>query len=219
MEAEYQLTACFMIFVATFYTQTGAFFDKMLSSQRDEIVSQLVAVDDAIKDQLLAAKAADEVAITAEADIVEFYQLKDNLRIAQADALTNQEAHKYRDAVVKKLDSLYALEDAASNAIRSRMINKVQSDVVNTFKNDRKAKDNALNQAIAVLAGGANAKLGKDVVGELFASSLVNYKEAYAKLPAGSDEILKKLEEDMAAVALAPVIDAKGGNVYITHPF
>jgi len=219
IDAEFQLTACFGLFLATMYTQLGGMLDKSLTSYRDEIANQLIAVDDDIKSQLLAAKEADQFVVTAESDVTEFYQLKDSIRVVQAEALTNQEAHKYRDATVKKLESLFALEEAATNAIRARTITKVQSEVVNVFKTDRKAKDNALNQAIAVLAGGANGKLGKDVVGELFASSLKSYKENYAKQPAGSDLILKKLEEDVAAVATAPEIDAKGGNVYITHPF
>jgi hypothetical protein len=75
-----------------------------------------------------------------------------------------------------------------------------------------------LNQAIAVLSAGAGAKLGKDVVGEAFAASLSNYKNNYAKQPAGSDEILVQLEKDIATVAQAPVVEGKGGNVYITHP-
>jgi hypothetical protein len=218
MDGEFQLTACFMLFCATFYTQGGEMLHKALSSYRSEVQTKLTTIDDAIKEQMQAAQEADKFVIAAEEDIVDYYNLKDSMRIVQAESLTNQEAHKYREAVVKKLDSLYALEEAASNAIRARMINKVQSDVVNTFKTDQKAKENALNQAMAVLAGGANAKMGKDVVGELFKSSLVSYKTAYSKLPAGSDEILKKLEEDMAAVAVAPVVDSKGGNVYMTHP-
>eukprot|EP01034_Spumella_vulgaris_P035330 gene35330-43563_t len=219
LDAEFQLSCCFFLFVSAAATNLGPMLASGFQASRTEIQTKLEAVDDAIKEQLVDAIAANTAAITAETDITEFFHLKDNLRLAQADALTNQEAHKYRDAVVKKLDSLYALEEAANNAIRARVISKVQSDVLNTFKTDRKAKDNALNQAIAVLAGGANAKLGKDVVGELFASSLKSYQEDYAKQPAGSDPILKKLQEDMADVAKAPEISSKGGNVYITHPY
>ncbi len=206
------------MFCSTMYSQIGGAVGKSLAEQSAEIEKNLRAIDDQIKGQLESAIVANQNGLTIEEDFLAFNELKDNLKVVQAESLTNQEAHHYRDAIVKKLESLSALEESASNAIRSRMITKVQSDVLETFKNDRKAKDNALNQAIAVLAGGANAKLGKDVVGELFSASLVNYKEAYAKQPAGSDLILKKLEEDMAAIAQAPLIESKGGNVYITHP-
>jgi len=56
------------------------------------------------------------------------------------------------------------------------------------------------------------------VVGEAYSSSLKAYRETYAKLPAGSDEILVQLEKDIAAACVAPAIDFKGGNVYETHP-
>lgn len=218
IDAEFQLTACFVLFVSTMYTQLGGMMGKSLDEYRDEIELKLRSVDDNIKTQLVSAIEAEKAALTMVEDMQEYNELKDTVKIAQAETLTNQEAHKYREAIVKKLDALSALEESASQAIRARMISQVQADVVSSFKNDRKAKDNALNQAIAVLAGGSNAKLGKDVVGELFSASLVNYKTAYAKLPAGSDEILIKLEEDMKAIASPPAVDGKGGNVYITHP-
>ena len=56
--------------------------------------------------------------------------------------------------------------------------------------------------------------MGKDVVGAAFSTALKDYKESYAKMPAGSDEILVTLEKDMAAVAVAPVPEGQGGNVY-----
>jgi hypothetical protein len=128
------------------------------------------------------------------------------------------EEHKYRDAIVKKLDSLVSLEEAASFAIRKRMLTTVKSDVVSMFATDKAAKEKALNQAIAVLTAGQTGKMGKDVVGEAFGSAIKNYREKYAKLPAGSDEILVNLENDMKSVAAAPVVDVAGGNVYDAFP-
>jgi hypothetical protein len=55
-------------------------------------------------------------------------------------------------------------------------------------------------------------------VGEVFAQSLASYRDAYSKQPQGSDPILKQLEKDMASVAEAPVVDSKGGNVFVTNP-
>jgi len=124
------------------------------------------------------------------------------------------EAYKFREAIVTKLDSLSALEEAAVREIRGKMVSKVQKDVLETFKTDKKVKENALNQAIAVLAGGVNAKMGKDVVGEVFTQSLVSFRENYAKQPEGSDPVLVKLQSELSVVAKAPVIDAVGGNVY-----
>jgi len=191
---------------------------KSLSEYSNEIEKMYKNVDDALFTQIQASIESNELALTLEEDYLAICQVNDALRVAQADLLTKQEAHKYREAVVKKLDSLFAMEESASHAIRERMISKVKGDVLKTFKTDKKIKEDALNQAIAVLAGGKGTKLGKDIVGEVFGSSLNNYKNAYAKMAPGSDAILNKLEADMAAVAVAPVVETKGGNVYETHP-
>jgi len=90
--------------------------------------------------------------------------------------------------------------------------------VVKTFSKDEKAKEKALEAALAVLKSGTGAKLGKDVVGEVYLSSLKAYKEEYAKLPAGSDEILVQLEKDIKSVSAAPVVDFTAGNVYELFP-
>jgi hypothetical protein len=76
-------------------------------------------------------------------------------------------------------------------------------------------KDAALARAIEILASGAKGPLGKDVVGDVFSQSLANYKSAYSKLAPGADPILAQLEKDIAAVATAPVVESKGGNVYL----
>lgn len=218
LDAEAMLTTCFFLFMTTMYNQVGPMIAKSLDAETEDIYTSLKAADEANKLSLTAAIEVQENALSAEEDSIEIFKLTDNMNAAQAEWLTNAEKHHYRDAVVKKLDALSALEESASNAIRARMISKVQADVLEAFKTDKKVKENALNQAIAVLAGGANAKLGKDVVGELFQSSLVNYKDAYAKLPVGADEILVKLEEDIKAISSPPVVTTQGGNVYLTHP-
>ena len=56
------------------------------------------------------------------------------------------------------------------------------------------------------------------MVGEAFGSAIKNYREKYSKLPAGADEILVNLEKEMQAVAAAPAVEVKGGNVYEAFP-
>ena len=63
------------------------------------------------------------------------------------------------------------------------MLTTVKSDVVSMFAKDKGAKDRALEQALAVLAAGPNAKRGKDVVGDAFGSAIKNYREKYSKMP------------------------------------
>lgn len=200
------------------YTQVGGMMGKSLDDYSKEIYDELKAVDNTMLEQINTAIAADQSTLTLDEDYKQYCELTDQLAVAQADVLNQREVHLYREAIVKKLDSLHALEDSAVLAIRNRMMTKVKADVVNTFSTDQKAKDLALSRAIEVLAGGAKGKLGKDVVGDVFAQALSNYREAYAKQPEGSDPILKQLEKDMAAVATAPVVESKGGNVFVTHP-
>jgi hypothetical protein len=218
LSAESQLVACFILFCSTMYTQTGGMIAKSLDEYRDNVYTQMKKVDDAMLVDIQSSIAANQKVLGMESDIASVHNLMDDLAQAQAQALNMAEEHKYRDAVVKKLDGLVALEEAAVASMRARMLNKVKSDVIKTFNEDAKAKDKALEAAMAVLAKGPTSKLGKDVVGEVYLSSLQSYKAAYSKQPAGSDEILVQLEKDIAAATAAPVVDFKGGNVYETHP-
>ena len=217
LDAETQLVACFILFCSTMYTQVGGMMGRGLDDYGKEVHDDLKAVDDLMLDQINTAIAANEDVLSLEEDYKQYCELTDQLAVAQADVLNQREVHMYRDAIVKKLDSLHALEESAVMAIRTRMLTAVKSDVVKTFTTDQKAKDLALARAIEVLAGGAKGKMGKDVVGDVFSQALSAYKADYAKQPAGSDPILKQLEKDMAAVAAAPVVDtSKGGNVFAT---
>lgn len=218
LDAETQLVACFILFCSTMYSQVGGMLGKSLDDYSREIYEELKAVDETLLTQINGAIAADKEVLTLEEDFKALNEITDNLAVAQADILNHREAHLYREAIVKKLDSLHALEESAVYAIRSRMVNQVKTDVVNTFATDKKVKEAALNRAIEVLAGGAKGKLGEDIVGKVFTQALSNYRETYAKQPAGSDPILNQLEKDVAAVAQAPVIESKGGNVFVTHP-
>lgn len=218
LDAETQLVACFILFCSTMYSQVGGMLGKSLDDYSREIYEELRAIDETLLTQINGAIAADKEVMTLEEDFKALNEITDNLAVAQADILNHREAHMYRDAIVKKLDSLHALEESAVYAIRSRMVNQVKADVVNTFANDKKAKEAALNRAIEVLAGGAKGKMGEDIVGKAFTQALSNYRDTYAKQPAGSDPILNQLEKDVAAVAQAPVIESKGGNVFVTHP-
>jgi hypothetical protein len=199
------------------YNSTGTMIAKSLDEQRDVILNQLRKVDNELLTEINAAVEANKRVLDMEEDIQSIFTLTDELAVAQADILNYTGEQKYRDAIQKKLDSLVALEEAAFAGIRNRMVSSVTADVIKTFKSDKKAKEAALAQAIAVITTGGG-KLGKDTVGDAFIVALKNYKESYSKLPPGSDQILVQLERDMQAVALPPPIDYEGGNVYLTHP-
>lgn len=187
---------------------------KSLDDSINEIKNEMNAVDDTIQQQLHSAMDINKKSLGVEEDYKEFYTLTDQVAIAQADVLNHAEKHHLREAIAKKLEALQTLENTVASAVRTRMLSTVKADVIDTFKNDKAAKEAALNQAIAVLSSGVNGKRGKDVVGESFHKSLNKYKDDYAKKPAGSDEILIQLEKDMAAIAAAPIPASKGGNVF-----
>jgi hypothetical protein len=214
INGEFQLAAAFIFFVGTVWKVGGPMLSAAMDSEINEIRDDMKALDESALATVHSAITATEHNLGMKDDLVALQGMTDAMAAAQAEALTLAEEHKYREAVIKKLDSLSALEEAASGAIRNRMLKQIKTEVVDTFTNDKKFKENALNQAIAVLSGGAGAKQGKDIVGEAFVSALSNYRTVYAKQDPKQDVLLVQLEKDMAAVAEAPVVEAKGGNVY-----
>lgn len=218
LNAESQLVCVFILFCSTMYTAAGSVIANSLDSVTQGVRESMKSVDDNMLKGLKSNIKVNEGVLTLAEDVKALHEVIDNLAIAQADALNMAEEHKYREAMIKKLDSLVALEESATAAIKTRMVNQVKNDVIGLFSKDAKAKENALNAAIAVLTAGPGGKMGKDVVGEAFQGALKNYKETYSKAAKGSDPILLQLEKDMAAIATAPAIEGAGGNVYVTHP-
>jgi hypothetical protein len=182
-------------------------FTQTLKDYGAGVKKQVMKVDDEILADMIESVKSNQKLVDLEKDVTSLHALSDDLAVAQADILNHMNQHKYREAISKKLDSLVAIEEAAVMSIRTRMVKKVKDDVLKAFNTDKKPKESALAQAIAVLAAGPNSKLGKDVVGEEFSIAFKNYKIEYAKQAKGSDEILVQLEKDLAAVATAPVFE------------
>ena len=162
--------------------------------------------------------AENEVLINWEGDVTEVLAISDELTTAQVDVFNSIEGHAFRDSVAQKLDALVTLEMAAQQSIRMRMVTSVKDEVKNLFLTNKTAKENAMNQAIAILTAGPSAKMGKDVVGEAYGAAVKTYQENYAKRTEGEDEIFLALDKDMRAVMQPPVFEATGGNVFETNP-
>lgn len=217
LNAETQLLAVFILALSTLYTQGGSMIAKSLDDYADNIHKTLKKVDDSVLSEYQSSIVENKKLLTLANDYKSLYQVLDDLSVAQADVLNYSAEHKYRDAIAKKLDSLVAIEDSVTTAIHQKMVASVTADVVNQFK-DKKIKDAALDQAIAVLAGGASAKLGKDIVGGVFLTSLKTYKENFATKSPELNEIVAGLQRDVAALTVAPEVEGTGGNVYASHP-
>lgn len=104
--------------------------------------------------------------------------------------------------IVRKLEAVAATEEAALQGIKGRMVNYVVDDVTQLFRSDKKAKEAALAQALAVL-GNTTGKVGKDVVGEAFVNSIRKYRDEYKKTPEDKDPILLQLKKDVEAIIKA----------------
>lgn len=217
VDAELQLTACFVLFCSTMYTQVGPMVAKGLESQKKAVDDELKGLDLMVSAETKSLIEINKAELEAVQEYHEYNELIDSMAALDAQNRNNKAEVEFREQIVKKLEALKVLEENASSAIRARTVNVVKDEVVSLFSTDKNAKEKALNAAIAVLAGGEGAKLGKDVVGEAFTASLSAYKQKYAKSDPKSDSILVKLEKDIEAIASAPVASATAGkNV---HPF
>ena len=150
-------------------------------------------------------------------EVTETLAVADELTIAQVDVFNAMEGHAFRDGVASKLDALVSLEMAANQSIRHRMVTAVKSEVKTLFITNKTARENAMNQAIAILTAGPTGKISTDVVGDAYVNAVKNYQEAYSKLPAGTDDIILNLQKDMAAVAVPIAFEVTGGNVFETN--
>lgn len=214
LDAESQLLAVFILFCSTVYTQAGTFIHTSLQENTNNIMKQLKTVDDAQLTDLKAEIRTNEKLLNLENDVKLLHGVMDDLALSHAEVKNYEEKHKFRSIIQSKLDNLVALEEQASQAIRTRMLDDVKDKVLTTFANDKKAKDSALDAAIKVLAGGEGTPMGKDVVGTEFGKALKSYRDTYSKVKASDDPILVQLEKDIAMVSVSPTFSTEGGNVY-----
>jgi len=217
IDMETQILGAFLFTVGAVYNEFGNAIGGALDSERDDVKKAMNVVDDSLLQNVHDAVATNTNLLELETEVKDIHALTDDMASVQADYLNLHEEHKYRDAVARKLDALVALEDTASHAIRNRMMTKINADVVSAFTTDSKVKDAALAQAMSVLSSSnhkGGAKMSKDVVGEVYAKALKGYTDAYAKQPAGSDEIVSQMEKDIASIMQAPAPSHSGGNVY-----
>ena len=197
------------------------FWTPRLSPDINEGVYELLKVvqagDDRAIQKMQDGIEENENLIHWEHDVNQVLAIADELTIAQVAVFNSMEGHSFRNNVASKLDALVSLEMAASQNIRNRMVTAVKSEVKTLFATNKTAKENAMNQAIAILTAGPSAKMGKDVVGDAYNEAVKNYQANYAKQPAGSDEIFANLEKEMAAIVTPPTFEVTGGNVFETN--
>jgi hypothetical protein len=215
---EAQLAGCFVLFCTTLYSNVGPVASKFFDDYRATIAKDLANVDNSLTESVQESIQSTKLLMGLESEVSALQNLRDDVAIVQADVMNHMNQHQYRDAVVKKLEALVSVEETTSAAIRKRMLTKVSSDVMSTFKNDQKVKDKALEHAISVLVGGMKAKRGKDVVGEVFGKAISSYRDAYSKTKPEDDPIIVNFEKEIAQLSKDPELNFHASNVYESHP-
>lgn len=202
LSEETQLLAVFVLFTGTIYTQLGGMIGKSLDEMRDTILKEQRAVEDVQIEQIQNAIEEHEKVLTLTEDFDQFLSVKDASRRLAVEAANYEAKHAFRASMIRKLEAVAATEETALQGIKGRMVDYVVNDVTTQFREDKKAKENALNQALAIL-GNTNAKMGKDVVGDAFVSSVKKYRTEYSKTPEDKDPILIQLKRDVEAIIKA----------------
>jgi hypothetical protein len=194
------------------YLTGGEIVGNMLAEGGKQEEKRYRAVDDAIlADTIRNIETVKEVE-GLDTAVQNMYKLVDDVRTVEAESLNSAAAHEYREAIARKLDSLAALEEKVTHQVKSRMVAQVKADVTKQFQ-DKKTKEQALEQALSVLSAGKSAKMGSDVVGDVFKHSIQNYRNNYSKMSPDKDELLQQLQKEIAAIVSPPEIHATGGNV------
>eukprot|EP00596_Hydrurales_sp_CCMP1899_P001177 CAMPEP_0119041940 /NCGR_PEP_ID=MMETSP1177-20130426/14220_1 /TAXON_ID=2985 /ORGANISM="Ochromonas sp, Strain CCMP1899" /LENGTH=288 /DNA_ID=CAMNT_0007008373 /DNA_START=222 /DNA_END=1088 /DNA_ORIENTATION=+ len=208
----------FFLSIYTAIHLAGAGTTEFMDSRRAQVLNAMREVDNSLLQDVTDGIKSNEKLLSIEKDAQSLWAVQDELCSAQADIFNYTQEHNYREAMIKKLDSMVALEQGAAIAIKMRMVKSVTKNVTAEFTTSKALQEKALVQAIAVLTQGPGGTMGKDIVGEAFTAAIKEYKTNYAAMPAGQDDILVALEKDMAEVAQAPILDVAGGNVFLTNP-
>eukprot|EP00349_Pseudokeronopsis_sp_Brazil_P001054 CAMPEP_0202963030 /NCGR_PEP_ID=MMETSP1396-20130829/7032_1 /ASSEMBLY_ACC=CAM_ASM_000872 /TAXON_ID= /ORGANISM="Pseudokeronopsis sp., Strain Brazil" /LENGTH=333 /DNA_ID=CAMNT_0049683935 /DNA_START=39 /DNA_END=1040 /DNA_ORIENTATION=- len=218
IDAETMLAATFALFCSTVYTQLGPVISRHFDEQRQVAAKKFDGLEKVFTHQAERLIAHNEIRLDAVELYKEHNELIDDMATVEAQMRNTRAEYEYRDAYMQKLDALHVLEENAVAAIRSRTISTVKNEVVQLFTHDKKAKENALNAAIAVLSQGEGGKRGKDVVGEAFSAALASYKEKALSSDDKKDPILTKLEKDVEALICAPELYFQNDTKNV-HPF
>jgi len=202
LSEEAQLLAVFMLFTGTIYTQAGGMIASSLDEYRENILKEQRAIEDVQIEQIRNSIEEHEKCLTLTQDYDQFLAVKDAARRLNIEASNYEAKHAFRSAIVRKLEAVAATEETALHGIKGRMVDFVVNDVTTQFREDKKAKEAALNQALAIL-GNAKGNMGKDVVGDAFVSSIRKYRDEYKKTPEDKDPILLQLKRDVDAIIKA----------------
>lgn len=214
VDHKFYILAAFTMFWHAFALVFVPIYKEMLGGDAERVHNIYKAAEEASMSELTSTIKESEKLLAIEDVVKDVYTLRDDLSVAQAEALNLSEQHNLRKSIVQKLDALVALEESAAVAIRNDMITTIKSDVSKAFQKDQKVKEQALAQAIAALSG---AKRNKDVVGDVFKSSIQSYRKNAGDAKSSSSLIIAKLEKEIDEIAKAPAIQDKAGNVYETH--
>ncbi len=81
LSEEVQLTACFILFCATMYTQVGGVLAKNFEDYRDEILNKFKALDDNLLSKIKTTQDENTKLVDLEDNVKSLFELKDHLAV------------------------------------------------------------------------------------------------------------------------------------------
>jgi hypothetical protein len=144
LSEETQLLGCFMVFVATMYTQAGDLIGKALDAKGESVIAEHHAQEQVNISAVQAVIAAHEKNLTLVKDMQAVFALQAELMEELEKAKLMELQHNIRNDAVKKLDYLVAKEESFRSSMQSMLVEKATASVEEAFKGNKELQDSAL---------------------------------------------------------------------------
>lgn len=171
---ETQLLGCFMIFVATIYTQAGDAIGKFFDNKALTIMADQRAQEDIAIGALRKALVLHQQNLSLAKDMKIILASQAEVKNTLAAAKTIQLQHKTRASVVKQLDYLVQKEEQLKSATQAFLIAGSTKAVKDAFLNDKKLQSSALSAALESIVDPTKKSTG-DVVGSVYSKFFNDY--------------------------------------------
>jgi hypothetical protein len=182
LSEETQLLGCFMVFVATVYTQAGDAIAKALDARGEAIIAEHSAQEDKVIDAVTSLMDAHRDRINGLQDMKLLYQTNMQLCDMIAETKTMELQHLLRVEVSKRIENAANSEEQFKIKMQSLLVDKATDQVKSKLQN-KELQTQALNEALA-FASDSSKKGDVDLVGKLYStyfndisSTLKNQKE------------------------------------------
>ena len=192
---EVSLAIAWAMFCGGIYVKFGDSIAQMFAQSRKEIVDQQTGYEGAVIDSLKEMIEASESETDSVSTFNDVVSVTRELEQRRAQAEVNEQLATLRMNTMRRLDALVAAEETAVQSLRGEMVNFVIDHATGHFKQDKKAREDALKVAIASI--GSNKAIGKDVVSAEMVKGVALYKKQAEK---GQNAALTQLEQQIQTI-------------------